>query len=173
MPKVIRSLQINISHQMRSYSSVKIIWWLSYTCFWVTWALEQFFGESAQISLNQIQSHTKRNPTSSTPYFTSNETIHITRLSRRSVGRIIPVYRYLGLGAIFGKLGPNTPNHVQGHMKNNPKSSAPCFTSNETLLYCQGPLWVELYLLHRNSGIRAIWGNGFEFPKSCVRTHEK
>ena len=34
----------------------------------------------------------------------------------------------------LGKLGPNTSNHVQGHMKSNPKSLTPCFTSNETLL---------------------------------------
>ena len=33
----------------------------------------------------------------------------------------------------LGKLGPNTPNHVQGHMKSNTKSSNVYFTSNETL----------------------------------------
>ena len=34
----------------------------------------------------------------------------------------------------LGKLGPNTPNNMQGHMKSNPKSSASYFPSNETLL---------------------------------------
>ena len=55
-------------------------------------------------------------------------------VSRLSVGRIIPVSQVLMYWGNLGKLGPNNPNHVQGYMKSNPKSSAPCFTSNETLL---------------------------------------
>ena len=38
-------------------------------------------------------------------------------------------------------------------MKSNAKSSDPYFTSNEALLYCEGPLWVEFYLFHNYSGI--------------------
>ena len=59
-------------------------------------------------------------------------------VSRLSVGWVIPVswvLRYLGN---LGRLGPNTPNHAQGHTKNNPKSSAPQLASDEVLLLCQG-----------------------------------
>ena len=77
-------------------------------------------------------------------------------VSRHSVVRIIPVSQVLGYWGDLGKLGLNTPNHVQGHMKDNSKSSAPCSTSNETLLKCQGPLWVELYLFLRYSDIEAF-----------------
>ena len=34
------------------------------------------FGGKAQITLNQVRSHKKRNPNSSTPSFTSNETLY-------------------------------------------------------------------------------------------------
>ena len=90
-------------------------------------------------------------------------------VSRPSVGRIIPVSQVLRYWGNLGKLGPNTPNHVQGHMKSNPKSSAPCFTSNETLLQCQDSLWVELYLFHRQSGVEAIWGNWARLPQITCR----
>ena len=50
------------------------------------------------------------------------------------MGQAIPVSQVLGYWGNLGKLGPNTPNYVQGHTKNSPKSLAPCFTSNETLL---------------------------------------
>ena len=55
-------------------------------------------------------------------------------VSRPSVGLIIPVSQVVRYWGNLGKLGSNTPNDVQGHMKSNPKSSATCFTSNETLL---------------------------------------
>ena len=55
-------------------------------------------------------------------------------VSRPFVGSVIPVLQVLRHWGNSGKLGSNTPDHVQGHMKINPKSSAPCFTSNETLL---------------------------------------
>ena len=55
-------------------------------------------------------------------------------VSMPSVGRIIPVSQLLRYWCILGKLGLNAPNQVQGHMESNPKSSAPYFTSNETLL---------------------------------------
>ena len=54
-------------------------------------------------------------------------------------------------------------------MKSNPKSSSPCVTSNEALLYFQGPLWVKLYLFHRYSGIGAIWGNWAQIPQIMYR----
>ena len=77
----------------------------------------------------------------------------------------------LGYWGNLGKLELNTTIHVQGPMKINPKSSALCFTSSETLLQCQGPPWVEPYLFHRYPGIRAIWGNCSKYPKSHVGTH--
>ena len=55
-------------------------------------------------------------------------------MSGPSVAQALPVSQVLEYWGNLGKLGPNTTNHVQGHMKGNPKPSAPCFTSNETLL---------------------------------------
>ena len=55
-------------------------------------------------------------------------------VSRPSVCRIIPVSQVLKHWGNLGKLDPNTASHVQGPMKSNPKSLAPYFTSNETLL---------------------------------------
>ena len=55
-------------------------------------------------------------------------------VSRPSVGRIIPVSQVVRYWGNLGKLGSNTPNHVQGHMQNNPKSSDSYFPSNEILL---------------------------------------
>ena len=94
-------------------------------------------------------------------------------VSRPSVGRITSVSQVLRYWGNFAKLGPNTPNHVQGHIKNNPKSSAHCFTSNENLLYCQGCLWIELNLFHRYSGIGAIWENWSRIPQITCRDRWK
>ena len=55
-------------------------------------------------------------------------------MSELSVDRAIPVSEVLGYWGNLGKLGPNTPNHVQGHIKSNSKSSDSYFTSNKTLL---------------------------------------
>ena len=132
MPKVIHSLQLHISHQMRSYFSAKIIWPLSYTCFLGTWALGQFWGrKDPNTPKSSTESHKKK-------FKVFNFLFHIKwdlmLVSRPSVGQIIPVSQVLRYWGNFGKLGLNTPNHMQGLMKNNPKSSAPCFTSNDTLL---------------------------------------
>ena len=81
------------------------------------------------------------------------------------MGQIISVSQVLRYWSNLGKLGPNTPNHVQGHLKSNPKSSAPCYTSNGTLLLHHYPLWVELYLFHWESGIGSIWGNWVRIPQ--------
>ena len=73
----------------------------------------------------------------------------------------------------MGNLGPNTPNHVQEHMKSHPKFSAPCFTSNETFLKCESSLWVELYLFHRYSGIGGILGNWAQILQMMHRDARK
>ena len=43
-------------------------------------------------------------------------------MSGPSVGRAVPVSQVLRCWGSLGKLGSNTPNHVQGHMESNPKS---------------------------------------------------
>ena len=126
-PEVIHSLQLHISYQTRSYSSAKIIWRLSYTCFWGTGALGQFWGKGPNTPQSRTESHKEK-------IKGFNSLFHIkwdlTLVSMPSVGRIAPVSQLLRYWGNNGKLGPNIPNHVQGHMKNNPKSSAPRFTSN-------------------------------------------
>ena len=150
MPKVIYSLQLHILHFVLPFCQdhLKIE-------FWGYKDIREILGIWAQIPLNHVLSHTKSNPESSAPYFTSNET-HLMLVSRPSVGRITPVSQVLRYWGNLGKLGPNTPNHVQGHLQSIRKSLAPCFESNETLLQCQGPVRAELYLFYRYSGIGAI-----------------
>ena len=46
------------------------------------------------------------------------------------MGGAIPASQVLRYWGNLGKLGPNTPNYAQGHMKSSPKSSVPHFTSN-------------------------------------------
>ena len=127
--KVIHSLQLHISHQMRSYSSAKIIWRLSYTCFGGTWVFLK--GKVTNTPKSSTQSQEKKSKA-------FNSLFHIIwdlkLVSRPFVGQLIPVSQVLSYCGNVWKLGLNTPNNVQGHMENNPKFSAPCFTSNETLL---------------------------------------
>ena len=127
--KVIHSLQLHISHQMRSYSSAKIIWRLSYTCFGGTWVFLK--GKVTNTPKSSTQSQEKKSKV-------FNSLFHIIwdlkLVSRLFVGQRIPVSQVLSYCGNVWKLGLNTPNNVQGHMENNPKFSAPCFTSNQTLL---------------------------------------
>ena len=60
-------------------------------------------------------------------------------------------------------------NYAQNHKKSNPKSSAPYFLSNKTLLSSPGSLWVELYLFNRYSGTGTIWGNWAWIPQIMCR----
>ena len=97
----------------------------------------------------------------------------ITLASRASVRWVIPVSQVLKYWGSLGKLGPNTPNHAQGHMKRNPKTSAPHLTSNEVLLLCQSHLRVQLYLSYGYLSIRAIWGNRAQIPPNHIKWHMK
>ena len=58
--------------------------------------------------------------------------------------------QFAGTGPIYSK------SCGEWHMKSNPKSSAPYFTLNETLPWCQGPRWVEFILV---SQVLRYWGN--------------
>ena len=171
MPEVIHSLQLHISHQMRYYSCLDHLTIELYLVFLGSWALGQFGVKRPKYpyvkykvtqkeiqSLQLLISHQMR------PY-----------ASAQALGgsNYIPVSQVLRYCGNLGKLGPNTPNHMQGHMKSNTKSSALCFTTNQTLLQCQGPLWVELYLFHRYLGIGQFGEIGPKYPKSCAGTHEK
>ena len=57
--------------------------------------------------------------------------------------------------------------------QSNLKSSAPCFTSSETLYQCLGPLWIELYLFHWYLGIGVVWGNQAQMPQISCRNTSK
>ena len=48
----------------------------------------------------------------------------------------------------MGKLGPDTPNHELGHMKNNSKCSIPRFILKEALLNWQSLLRIEFGLFY-------------------------
>ena len=86
-------------------------------------------------------------------------------MSRASVGWVIPISQVLVYCGNLGKQDPNIPNHAQGHMKSNPKTSAPHLTSNEVLLLCQSHLRVQLYLSYGYLSIREISGNWVRIPQ--------
>ena len=92
----------------------------------------------------------------------------VTLVSRASVGWVIPVSQVLRYWGSLGKLGPNTPNHAQGHTKRNPKTPAPHLTSNEVLLLCQSHLMVQLYLFYGYLSIRAMWENRAQIPHQII-----
>ena len=98
----------------------------------------------------------------------------VTLVSRASVGWVIPVSQVLRYWGSLGKLGSNTPNHIQGHTKRNPKTSAPHLTSSEVLPLCQSHLRVQLYLSYWYFSIRAIWGkNRAQIPPNHIKWHMK
>ena len=66
--------------------------------------------------------------------------------------------------------GPNNPNHVQGHLKSNPKSSSPNFTSNETLSFTCFP---ATRVLGEGGGNLVGKLGGPKCPKSCTGSREK
>ena len=49
----------------------------------------------------------------------------------------------LGMGK-FGKTGPEYPKIMQGHMKSNPKTSAPRLTSDDVYSYAKASLMKKL-----------------------------
>ena len=124
--------------------------------------IRKIWREWAQIPLNQVQSHKKKSKV-------FNSLFHIkwdlALVSEPSVGWVIPVSQVLRYWGNLGKLGPNTPNHVQGHMKSNPKllvshqikpcssvrtlfeSSYTCFTGSQVLGQFGeiGPKYSKLY----------------------------
>ena len=101
MPKVIHSLQLYILHQMRSYScqdDLTIELYLLF-CVYTQLGIRVILGKRVQIPLNQVQSDTKRNSKSSTPYFTSNETLCQCLRSLRV--ELYLFHRYSDIGAIW------------------------------------------------------------------------
>ena len=129
--KVIQSLQLLLFHQIKFYSRVIALCGLSYTCFIGNQLLLQF-GETglktrktcAQESWKVIQSLQHLASHQMRPY---SSVISLCGLSCTC----FPGFTVLGQ---FRELHPNTLYHVQGHAKSNPKTSAPYFTLNETLL---------------------------------------
>ena len=150
---------------MRPYSSKIALCGLSCSCLFPgTWVLGQFgeIGPKYLQIMTRVQ--TKSNPKTSALYFTSNETLLqcqgplICGLSFI----YIPISQVLWNCCNLGKLHWNTPNHSQGHMKSNPKSSALHLTSNNVLLLCQGHLRVSYTCLR---GIQALGQFGEKGPK--------
>ena len=92
-PKVYHSLQLHISHQLRSYSSTNIIWWLSYTCFLGTWTLGQFGGKSPNTPKSSTGSHKKKLKVFSSLFHIRWDLTLVFRSSDL-------FHRYLGIGAI-------------------------------------------------------------------------
>ena len=74
----------------------------------------------------------------------------------------------LGYWGNLGKVGSNTPNHVQGRMKDNSKSSAPCFTSNVRAL-----CGLSYTCFSDTQILRHFWESGPKYSKSRAGTHEK
>ena len=118
---LIRSLQLLVSHQMRPYSSVRALCGLSYTCFSGTQILRHFRESGPRYSKSRAGTHEKESKIFRSLCYIKWD---LTLLSKPSVGWVISVSQVLGFWGNLGKVGLNTPNHAQIHMKINPKSSA-------------------------------------------------
>ena len=165
--KVIQSLQLLVSHQMRPYSSVRALCGSSYTGFTGTWVLGQFGEIRPEYPKSCAGTHEKNSKVFSSLFHIKWE---LTLVSGPSVGWTIPVSQVLGYCGNLGKLGPNTPTHLQGQMK-----SIQVFRS---LFHIK---W-DLTLVSEPSAGSAIpvsrvlgqFGKiGLEYPKSRAETHEK
>ena len=75
----------------------------------------------------------------------------------------------------FGKLGPNTSNHMQGHMKSNSKQSLQVLISHQMRLYSSDKGFCGLsYTCF--SGIQVLGQFGYtgpKHPKSCTRNTKR
>ena len=166
MPKVIHSLQLHTSHQMRSYSCQDHLKIELYLLFGVV---------GHQGNLGEKGPNTPISSTKSPKIKIQSLQLLILHQMRPHIsvqdlcGSNYTCFTGTQLLGHIGETGPEYPNHEQGHMKSNQKSSAPCFTQNLTLLQCQDSLQVELYLFHRYSGIGAIWGNWAQIPQITCR----
>ena len=135
--KVIWTVQLHISHQMRPYSSRKTVWGSGCRVFW---ALGQF-GETG---LKYLKSWAESHPKCLTPHFSSNETLIMNVKAIRGLN--YTCFSVIGDWGNLGKLGPKAPNHEGGYTESDTKSITPHFTSNEVLFKCKGHLRVDLYL---------------------------
>ena len=99
--KVIQSLLVHISHQIRPYSSIKAIWEWCCTFLRGIWTLGQFKKLDPNTS-NQVQEHTESNAKFSVPHLTSIETslLHQGHL----MVELYLFYKYSGIRAIWGNL---------------------------------------------------------------------
>ena len=141
---LIRSLQLLVSHQMRPYSSVRALCGSSYTGFTGTWVLGQFGEIRPEYPKSCAGTHEKNSKVFSSLFHIKWD---LTLVSGPSVCRAIPVSQILGCWGNLGKLGPNTPNHAQGHMESSPRSSAPHFIKlASTLVPRTSKGWVILVL---------------------------
>ena len=147
--KVIQSLQLLVSHQMRSYSSVIVLCGSSYTYFIGIWVLGKFRETGPEYPKSRTGTHEKWSKIFSFLFHIKWD-FTLVRVELYLFSQV------LGYCGNLGKLSPNTPNHAQRHTKSNPKTSAPHLKSNEVLLSCQGHLRFQLYLSYGYSSIRAI-----------------
>ena len=145
--KVIQSLQLLVSHQMRLNlvsgpsvgKTVPVSQLLGY------WGQLRETGPEHPKSCEET--HEKESK-----FFRSLFHVKwgLTLVSRLSVGWVIPVSWVLGYLGNLGRLGPNTPNHAQRHQKQSKVfSSSISISSDEILLLCQGDLG--------DSVIPALW----------------
>ena len=79
------------------------------------------------------------------------------------MGWVLLVSQVLWYWRNLGKLGSNTPNHAQGHTKNNLK--APHLTPNNVFLLCQSYLRVSYTCLR---GIQTFGKLGEKGPKYSI-----
>ena len=140
---------------MRPYSSVKTLLCSSnISAFWVL-SIRTISGNCTQIpKIIKFTDRQKKIQGISATYLALNETLVLCKSHLR-----IELYlfkRYSGTRTTWGNLAQIPAVDVLGHMKNNPKSSAPYFTLNEALLFCHDNLRIDLYLHYGYLGIKVI-----------------
>ena len=94
-------------------------------------------------------------------------------MSEPSVGRATPVSQVFEYWGNLVKLGMNTPNHVQGHMK--VFQSFQLLFSHQMRLYSSVRVFCGLsYTCFSGIRVMGLFGEtGPEYPKSCAGTYEK
>ena len=129
--RIIQSFQLLVSHQIRPCFSVMVVCRLSYTCSTGTQVLGQFGETRLEYPKSCAGRHENQSKVLSSLFLINWD---LTLVPKPSVGWAIPRSQVFRNWGNLGKLAPNTPNHMQEHMKSNPKSLDPYFTSIETLL---------------------------------------
>ena len=168
--KVIQSLQLLVSHQMRPTSSVRALCGLSYSysCFTGTWVLGQFGGNWARIPQTICRNTLK--VIQSLQFLISHQMRPCSSV-RALCG--LGYTCFTGIWVIWGKLGLNTQIMCRDMWK--VIQSLQLLDSHQMRPYSSvRVLCGSSYTCFTGTRVLGQFGEtGLEYPKSCAGIHEK